>query len=56
MKYDVTVTVRFEGVEADTYDEMQEKVDIAMGCGAVLFPHPTTAQDVEANYTVREAD
>lgn len=54
MRYDVKVTVRFYGVEADSEEAAQELVDEAMGSGAVLFTHPTTKQEVASEYDIEE--
>jgi len=55
-KYDVRVTVDFNGVEADDEESLQEIVDNAMGEGAVIFKHPTTGDDITSDYSITERE
>ena len=54
MRYDVTVTVRFYSVEAESEAAAQELIDDAMGTLDFYFNHPTTKQEVASEYKIEE--
>jgi hypothetical protein len=54
MVYDVIVTVRFFGVEAENEEAAKELVNEAMGCNDFYFNHPTNRYEVEPEYQIEE--